>query len=412
MERYRRVLKLFIASPSDMLDERRVACEVVQLINAAWSEAIGVFIEVVEASTYARPGFGQDAQDVINEQIGTDYEIFVGIMWSRFGTPTKRAGSGTEEEFLRAYDRLRTDSSALEVMFYFKNTPIAPEDIDIDQLRSVKSFKSKVNKLGGYYFIFRDTSDFQKHLHLHLSQIIQKHERAGRTKKKSERVELEETPPIHIELFDDEGEGMAIHLSSEPFYEQEDLGLLDYWETFESNFGRLKKVVETISDSLVVFTTRIGKRTEEFVQLADKGSVSIKQVRPISRRVAKDLLSFQEEIGGQTKAFKQSFKSGIDAALKAIDLSSEDLELDAEDIGKAIESTDALVKSFTQAREALLELMEVVGSLPRLSKEFNAARRKTSESVSELAVEFAEALEMMRQLEGNLQVLKARAGKS
>lgn len=412
MERYRKVLKLFIASPSDVLDERRVAREVVQSINTAWSEATGVFIEVVEASTYARPGFGQDAQDVINEQIGTDYEIFVGIMWSRFGTPTKRADSGTEEEFLRAYDRLKTDPSALEVMFYFKNTPIAPDDIDLDQLRSVNRFKDKVNQLGGYYFTFRNTSDFQQHLHLHLSQIIQKHERAGRRKKKPERVELEETPTMHMEIFGDEGEGMEIHISSEPFYEQEDLGFLDYWEIFESNFDRLKEVVAKISDSLVVFTARIGERIDEFVQLLDKGPVSIRQVRPISRRSAKDFLSFQVEIGGQPKAFEESFKSGMDAALKAIDLSSEDLELDAEEIGKAIESTNALVESLSLARKAFLELMDAVGSLPRLSKEFNAARRKTSETISELEVEFAEALEMVRQLEGNLQALKARAGKS
>ena len=45
------------------------------------------------------PAFGEDSQDVINKQIGTDYNIFVGIMWKKFGTPTSRAESGTEEEF-------------------------------------------------------------------------------------------------------------------------------------------------------------------------------------------------------------------------------------------------------------------------------------------------------------------------
>ncbi len=50
---------------------------------------------------------GEDSQDVINKQIGSDYHIFVGIMWKKFGTETKRAGSGTEEEFSLAYDRYK-----------------------------------------------------------------------------------------------------------------------------------------------------------------------------------------------------------------------------------------------------------------------------------------------------------------
>ena len=43
-------------------------------------------------------GLGIDAQDVINRQLG-EYDIFLGIMNTRFGSPTHRADSGTEEEF-------------------------------------------------------------------------------------------------------------------------------------------------------------------------------------------------------------------------------------------------------------------------------------------------------------------------
>lgn len=47
------------------------------------------------------PGFGSDPQAVINEQINDDFDIFVGLLKGKFGTPTPRAGSGTEEEFRR-----------------------------------------------------------------------------------------------------------------------------------------------------------------------------------------------------------------------------------------------------------------------------------------------------------------------
>ncbi|MYD31374.1 MAG: DUF4062 domain-containing protein, partial [Nitrospira sp. SB0661_bin_20] len=64
-------------------------------------------MDVVRWETRTTPGFGKDPQDVINKQISDAYDIFIGIMWTRFGTPTPRAGSGTEEEFLRAYDRYK-----------------------------------------------------------------------------------------------------------------------------------------------------------------------------------------------------------------------------------------------------------------------------------------------------------------
>jgi hypothetical protein len=37
-------------------------------------------------------------EQLILDQIG-QYDLFVGIMWRRFGTPTGVAGSGTEQEF-------------------------------------------------------------------------------------------------------------------------------------------------------------------------------------------------------------------------------------------------------------------------------------------------------------------------
>lgn len=49
----------------------------------------------------------------------TAYDIFVGIMWRRFGTETKVAGSGTEEEFPIAYRSWEEQRKLLELVFYF-----------------------------------------------------------------------------------------------------------------------------------------------------------------------------------------------------------------------------------------------------------------------------------------------------
>ena len=76
--------------------------------------------------THAYPNFGIDAQDVINEQIPDDYDLFVGIMWCRYGTPTGRAGSGTVEEFERAKARYDADKNSVQLMVVLRMKPFHP----------------------------------------------------------------------------------------------------------------------------------------------------------------------------------------------------------------------------------------------------------------------------------------------
>jgi hypothetical protein len=94
-------LKVFVASPGDVAPERQVIGDVAAELNRGIAADRGIVLEVVKWETHAWPGFGQGPQDVINQQIGV-YDIFIGIMWNRLGTPTLESASGTVEEFERA----------------------------------------------------------------------------------------------------------------------------------------------------------------------------------------------------------------------------------------------------------------------------------------------------------------------
>src|SRR5687767_2232153 len=91
-------LRIFVASPGDVSQERDIVSVVVQELRRTIGDIRGVELETVRWETHAWPDIGEDAQDVINSQIG-EYDVLVGVMWKRFGTPTKRAKSGTGEEF-------------------------------------------------------------------------------------------------------------------------------------------------------------------------------------------------------------------------------------------------------------------------------------------------------------------------
>jgi hypothetical protein len=170
--------RLFNASPGDVADERVALAEIVipelRRILGAFA-AIGsgkeIELEAVRWETHSWPDVGADAQDVINRQL-TGFDIFLGIMWKRFGTPTKRAGSGTGEEFERAFE-LYSRYGVPRIMFYFRTTAFYPQSSeDIDQFRRVFEFKERLEKLGVRYWEYEQPIDFERYVREHLIRQI------------------------------------------------------------------------------------------------------------------------------------------------------------------------------------------------------------------------------------------------
>jgi hypothetical protein len=165
-----RIFKIFLASPGDTKDERLAADEVVDEINKSIGSRDNFRLELLKWENDTYPSMGIDGQDVINQQIGSDYQIFVGIMFKKFGTPTKRAGSGTAEEFELAYERF-TNKNDIQIMFYFNSCPI-PQDADLMQFQKVREFKKKIEDLGAYHKPFESTKDFEKKLRMDLTRYV------------------------------------------------------------------------------------------------------------------------------------------------------------------------------------------------------------------------------------------------
>lgn len=114
------VLRIFLASPSDVKAER----EMIFVLKEDLDQLIGmdknIKFEIVNWERNTYPGKGIDAQDVINQQINNEYDIFIGIFWQRFGTPTNRYESGTLEEYENAKKKYENDKENTHIMMYFK----------------------------------------------------------------------------------------------------------------------------------------------------------------------------------------------------------------------------------------------------------------------------------------------------
>jgi Domain of unknown function (DUF4062) len=146
-----RKVRIFVASPVDVQSERDQLFKVVNELNLTLSTLApekGIVLELVRWETHVHPGLGIDAQQVVNEQIG-DYDVFVGIMWKRMGTPTTTSQSGTDEEFQRAYRKWQENKS-LPVLFYFCQQSFPPPRgaEDVEQLGKVVAFRNELSTKG------------------------------------------------------------------------------------------------------------------------------------------------------------------------------------------------------------------------------------------------------------------------
>lgn len=106
---------------------------------------------------------------MLNQQFVRDCDAAVAIFWTRFGTPTDKYGSGTEEEIEEML------SANKQVFMYFVDEPIPMSGVDLEQYKKVQGFKEKY-KDKGIYFVVKDVEELRKlfmnHLSLHFLPII------------------------------------------------------------------------------------------------------------------------------------------------------------------------------------------------------------------------------------------------
>src|SRR5690349_14932759 len=90
--------RVLIASPCDLAEERQAATEVVHEWNTQHAAAESIVLLPIKWETHAMPETGVRPQEAINQQLVRSSDILVGLFWTRLGTNTGVAESGTVEE--------------------------------------------------------------------------------------------------------------------------------------------------------------------------------------------------------------------------------------------------------------------------------------------------------------------------
>lgn len=116
---------VFIASPVDVAKERQIAREVVLSLSHRLGTYGGFVLEPVGWETHAEIDIGRP-QALINPLV-RECDVFVGILWSRFGTASGVAESGTAEEFVEAEQVRRQTGDHPTFLVFFSDISV-PKD--------------------------------------------------------------------------------------------------------------------------------------------------------------------------------------------------------------------------------------------------------------------------------------------
>lgn len=149
----RNILTIFLASPSDLQEERKIVRDTVNRVNKVLSRRVGWHIELLGWED-TLPGYSRP-QSLINKDVDT-CQLFLGILWRRWGQETGEYSSGFEEEFIRAQER-RKKTRSPEMWLFFKAIDEESAKDPGEQLKKVLNFKNE--KMQGKELLFKEFDD-------------------------------------------------------------------------------------------------------------------------------------------------------------------------------------------------------------------------------------------------------------
>lgn len=364
------ILNVFLASPSDVSYEREVIQNIINELNKTWSKNLNLRLELLRWETDVVPSFGEYSQGVINQQIGSDYDIFIGLLWSRFGMPTKEYSSGTEEEFYRAY-QLHNDGKDIDLLIYFKNDPIALEEIDPHQIQKIKEFKKTIQDLGGVYGI-TSNDNFEGKLRSHLSVIIQKwKDRLHRTDENATSPTKSLIKNSYINETIAEGQDL-----------EDEEGIIDLDEKAKEALAKCDSIINKIAESLDEFNKTTTSYTEQITQLT-KAKASITTLKFSINQFSKIIYDFSSNLNSLGNDYKIYTNLSIDSLTKLLVIYA-DSGNSQEAILDIISASTTLSNSVNTALPATVGFLNSVKNMPRMTTELNRSKKVLIKSLEQL----------------------------
>lgn len=383
-------IKIFVSCPSDIVDELTSIRLIVEEINKTSGKHNSYNLEILNWKTDTYTQVGSDAQEVINDQLEGEWDILVGLLWLKIGTPTKRDKSGTIEEINRTI--LIKEK---ELLVYFKTAP--PDDIDkIDliQLGQVRDFRVELSSKGVLYKEFNSIEQFESLFRINLTNLI------------IEKILNQKTPQeslVPLKAISDKYSSIN-ELISEVENNDGKLMEIDVFKLVEETTSSLRNVttsLHSITDSLNELTNSLKERItniNSYLHIKDD-RLRMSKIKVVTDLLSNDLDEFNKLINLELPVFSKNFTSlGYTYPTVMLVASS----LDSSDAMGIKQSALEYKDSMDFATVSCADLLREVMKWPVVNSKFNKSKRDTEITLKNLIKEFLNGLYLLNEATENL----------
>ena len=176
-------VKVFVSSPGNLRPERLLVARVCRRIG----QSTGVPIQTLlwEGGGDVEPTIppfppsvtGGGPQAIIDRRVWEElggYDVYLGMIWHRLGTPTGGYRSGTEAEYRSAVQWHKEAGRPYSILFYRKMTNPPMSEIDPEQFRQASEFVGELESTVGLVQRFSDLNELEEHLYWHIPNAVRK----------------------------------------------------------------------------------------------------------------------------------------------------------------------------------------------------------------------------------------------
>ncbi|MEO8358199.1 MAG: hypothetical protein ABI621_20020 [Chloroflexota bacterium] len=188
-------IRIFVASPNDVADERSRLSLVIDKLNKGLADYLGIILEMKEWSDVV-PNMGRGQQVIFDQIPVVTWDIMIGILWNRYGMPAggkSPTESGTHEEFNAAYESWH-ETGKPRIMFYRCVRPVKESLLtDSNAKKQIDTFFKEFETGGknqGLYRTYDSQEEFERLIRDHIEKLLVEFHSNKKRKASSKKVLL------------------------------------------------------------------------------------------------------------------------------------------------------------------------------------------------------------------------------
>lgn len=382
--------RIVVASPSDVFNARKTVFDAIHELNRIF-EIQRVTIRGLGWEEYTSPGIDTEPQSVINAQLLRDYDILVAVFGTKLGSPTKTQKSGTIEEIEKAILNASSEMGIHRVQVYFCDKIESISSVSLEELQQVAEYRKSLAARGVLYREFKSDDELQREIRVNLqrpiSDYLQRHGRnLGAEQYRPCPNGVQSAPSTPMD------QSPAANAGG-------DLGMLDYQEKAESSGADANNSIIAITGLIQEINTETNRNIAE-VEKVSSPLVPAAEKKKVFNSFAEFLKLKAARLKEEVFDAKGYLFEYFNALSLIIDMDPEfsNPQSHASNMAIILSKAETLVNILLQNRESMASFKKSIMSVPRITIQFNQAKKSLIDALDDCTAMFEETERALLQI--------------